>query len=139
MSTGTPNHETVDSYLSLVRRFRLKHINSDDELDQAIAMIDSLLDRPTLDNGEQEYLDVLSDLVHAYESSEHRIVSSSDSAVLVHLMEANELRQKQLADRVGIAESVISEILSGKRRLNRKQIESISKYFGMSGSVFYTK
>ncbi len=38
------------------------------DLDQAVAVIDSLIDRPKLSDAESDYLDVLSDLVEAYEA-----------------------------------------------------------------------
>ena len=53
---------------TLLQQFPLRPIRCDEQLDRAIQIIDSLLDRPNLDEGEQDYLEVLSDLVHAYEA-----------------------------------------------------------------------
>src|SRR5947209_18286411 len=60
-----------DRYLDLVRRFPLRPIRSEAELDRAIAMIDSLVDQETLSLDEQDYLDVLSDIVEKYETETH--------------------------------------------------------------------
>jgi HTH-type transcriptional regulator / antitoxin HigA len=57
-----------DNYLGLVREFPLRPIRSDAELDRAIAIIDSLITRDDLKLGEEDYVDVLSDLVHRYEA-----------------------------------------------------------------------
>jgi HTH-type transcriptional regulator/antitoxin HigA len=38
--------------------------------------------------------------------------------------------------RAGIAVSTISEILAGKRGLNRKHIEALARYFHIEPSVF---
>jgi hypothetical protein len=49
----------------LIRPFPLRPIRSDDELGQAIALIDSLLAQPSLDMDEDDCLEVLGDLVLA--------------------------------------------------------------------------
>ncbi len=56
--------------------------------------------------------------------------------VLQELMAANNLRQKDLAKQIG-SESVVSEILSGKRELNKRHIENLSKRFKVSPEVFF--
>jgi HTH-type transcriptional regulator/antitoxin HigA len=52
------------------------------------------------------------------------------------LISANNLRQKDLAPLLG-SESVVSEILSGKRELNKRQIEKLSTRFNVSPAVFF--
>lgn len=77
-----------DRYLDLVRGFPLLPIDSDENLNRAIAVINSLLDKPALSPGEQGYLDVLSDLVEKYETIEHPMIPVSDGEMLRHLIEA---------------------------------------------------
>ena len=48
-------------YLDLVARFPLRPIERDEELDAAIAVVDSLLAKPRLSKDEDDYLDVLGD------------------------------------------------------------------------------
>src|SRR5437764_10183324 len=76
-----------DRYLELVRQFPLRPLRSDSDLDAAIAMIDSLLDQVRLSTPEQDYLDVLSDLVEAYEEEAVPIRSVSDPEMLRFLIE----------------------------------------------------
>nr|MCU0982716.1 hypothetical protein [Pirellulaceae bacterium] len=49
-----------------------------------------------LDEGEQLYLDGLSDLVADYEDEHHAIEPASDADMLRHLMEARGITQAQL-------------------------------------------
>ena len=49
-------------------------------------------------------------------------------------MEEHELTQSDLPE-VG-SQGVVSEILSGKRKLNIRQIHALSERFGVSPSVF---
>src|SRR5260370_41320054 len=60
--------KTEDRYLDLVRQFPLRPLRTDADLDAAVAIIDVLIDRHSLKAPEQDYLDVLSDLVEAYET-----------------------------------------------------------------------
>jgi HTH-type transcriptional regulator/antitoxin HigA len=51
-------------------------------------------------------------------------------------MSANNLNQKDLAGMLG-SESIVSEILGGRRELNRRHIERLSKRFKVSPEVFF--
>src|SRR5437899_9006113 len=63
--------KALDGYLDLVRQFLLRPIRSEKELDRAIAMINSLLDRDRLSPAEEDYPDVLGGLVERYEDKHH--------------------------------------------------------------------
>ncbi len=80
--------------------------------------------------------ELLAVLVEKYEEEHHRIASASPVEVLRELMEANDLRQKDLTREFG-TESVVSEVLNGKRKLNKDHIEKLSKRFHISPAVFF--
>jgi HTH-type transcriptional regulator / antitoxin HigA len=125
-----------DAYLELVIKFPLRPLRTDKELDRAIEMIDSLIIRGDLEAGEQDYLDILTDIVERYEQVEHPMLPASDAALLRHLIDARGVTQSKLAADVQIPMSTISEVLSGKRRLNRNHIAVLAKYFGVSSAAF---
>ena len=125
-----------DRSFELVRRFPLRPIRSDVELDRAIAVIDELIARPELAAGERDYLDVLGDLVANYEAAAHPLPPLPDAAMLRYLMELRGLNQVQLAAATGVVVSTISEVLSGKRGLSRKDIGALAGYFRVSPGVF---
>jgi HTH-type transcriptional regulator/antitoxin HigA len=85
-----------DSYLGLVTAFPLASIKSDEQLEEAQKVMDHLLARGGLDDGEDMYLDALSDLVAAYEDEHYAIEPASDAEMLRHLMEAKGVTQAQL-------------------------------------------
>ncbi len=112
-------------------------ICTDDEaLSGAIAVIDSLIVRGDLDEGEQGYLDILTDIVEKYERDEHPMRQPSDAEMLRFLVEDRKITQTELAEATKIANSTISEILSGKRALTWSQIDVMAKYFGVRPTVF---
>ena len=125
-----------DRYLELIRQLPLRPIRSEEELDIAIAMVDSLIDRDELTSDEDDYLDVLSDLVRKYETEHHPMPPVSDAEMLRHLIESRDTTQARVAAEAGIAESTVSEVLAGKRGLNRKHIEALARHFKVNPAVF---
>jgi HTH-type transcriptional regulator/antitoxin HigA len=126
------------SYLALIHRFPLRPITSEAELDQATAVMNALLDRNDLDPAEEDYLDVLSDQVERYEEKHHPIAIDdlTDAEMLEQLIEAKGVTQAEAARGAGIAQSTISEVLAGKRRLTRAQLEKLAAYFHVTPAVF---
>lgn len=124
-----------DSYLELVRAFPLISIKSDEHLAAAQSVMDRLLAQGELDDGEQSYLEVLSDLVAAYEDAHHPIEPASDADMLVHLMEAKGVTQAQLSRATQLPKSTISEVLAGKKPFSRQMIRKLADYFKVDVSV----
>jgi len=124
-----------DSYLELVTAFPLASIKSDEQLREAQKVMDRLLARRELDDGEEMYLDALSDLVAAYEDEHHAIAPPSDAEMLRHVMEAKRVTQARLSRDATIPKSTICEVLAGKKPFSRRMIRKLADYFGVDGSV----
>ena len=90
---------TVSRYLELVEAFPLRPIWDDAQLAAATAVIRTLTDRPEdqLSRDEADYLDVLGDLVLAYEEAEHPILKATQAHILRALMEDRDVTQAQVA------------------------------------------
>lgn len=112
-------------------------IRNDTEYDQAVEILNSLIDEVGTDEEHPLYdlLDTLGTLLQAYEETSMPISEISGVDVLRHLMEEHGLRQSDLPE-IG-SQGVVSEILSGRRSLNRRQIEALSLRFNVSPAVFF--
>src|SRR5271155_3360647 len=104
MAAKTALSTTADSYTNLVGQFRLVQIKDDSHLRAAHEMIDRLL-QEDLDQSGRDYLNVLADLVEAYEDRHFPIPDASEVDVLRELMRSNNLSQTELAKKVGIVQS----------------------------------
>jgi HTH-type transcriptional regulator/antitoxin HigA len=135
-SKSRPTPRVGARYLQLVRRFPLCPIRSDEQLDQAIATVNGLLDRGPLAPDEDDYLEVLSDLIRKYETEHHPMPPVSDADMLRFLIDSHQVTLSKVAEETGVAVSTISEILAGKRTLNRRHIEAFARYFRVETSVF---
>jgi HTH-type transcriptional regulator/antitoxin HigA len=126
---------TEEQYLALVRAFPLVSIHSDAHLDEAVAVIDQLLDIPKRSTAEEEYLQALTDLVEVYEDAHVVIPTVSGLDALRYLMEENGLTQADLVPDFG-TRSIVSEVLAGKRRLALTHITHLAERFGVPADVF---
>ena len=113
-----------------------KVITSDAQNERYISALLEMERRSHLTAEEKNFMELLTLLVEAYEEKQYPIRSASPVEVLTELMTANNLRQKDLAPMLG-SESVVSEVLSGKRELNKRHIEKLSKRFKVSPELFF--
>ena len=135
---GTPGcgPSRVARYMELVAKFPLRPLRSERDLDRATKIVNALAIRGNLSRGEQDYLDVLTDLVEAYERDHHPIPDLSGPDMLRHLLEERGVSHAEAAREMGMAPSTISEILRGKRRIGCKHMEAFARYFRVSPAVF---
>ena len=127
--------KVADSYLELVMECPLASIKTESQLAVAQAMIDRLLIQGKMDDGEEMYLDALSDLVAAYEDVHCPIAPASDANMLRHLMEAKGVTQVELHRGTGIPKSTVSEVLAGKKPFSKTLIRTLADFFQVDTSV----
>jgi HTH-type transcriptional regulator / antitoxin HigA len=113
-----------------------KVITSDAQNERYISVLLELEKKTRLTTKEKEFAELLTVLIETYEEKHYPIRAASPMEVLAELMDANNLKQKDLAPMLG-SESVVSEILRGKRELNKGHIQRLSKHFGVSPAVFF--
>jgi HTH-type transcriptional regulator / antitoxin HigA len=111
-------------------------ITSERQHEQYLVVLDRLASKANATTEEEKYAEVLMTLIEAYEEEYHAIPDASPVEVLRALMDANDLRQKDLAPIFG-SESIVSEVLHKKRDLNKTHIEKLSKRFNVSPAVFF--
>lgn len=83
-----------------------------------------------------KYLSAVVPFVDRYEKGPFPIESATPEEMLRFFMEEHDLSQHDLAKELG-GQPVVSDILRGKRRLSREQIERLSKRFAVAPATFY--
>ncbi|BAZ45144.1 hypothetical protein NIES4102_21620 [Chondrocystis sp. NIES-4102] len=125
----------TDKYLQLLQTFPPRTINSDEQLDKTVAVIDKLLDRGSLTSEESDYLNVLAILVLDYEQKSELLPDIYGVELLKVLIAQRNLLQKDLVP-IFKTESIVSDILSGKRQLTVRHIRELAQFFKLSPAVF---
>ena len=110
--------------------------HNEKDYNKLVNLLDSLIDE--VGNNENHPLtslmETIGSLIETYESQYINEVESRPIDALNALMEEHGLQQSDLSE-IG-SQGVVSEILSGKRRLNVRQIKMLSKRFKVSPAVF---
>lgn len=111
-------------------------IRTEKDYDRAIELLNHLLDEVGDDESHPlfNFLDVLGTMIERYEEEHVKIPDVPVRIVLKFFMQEHKLKQSELPE-LG-TQSVVSEILSGKRELNTRQIRALSKRFHVSPAVF---
>jgi HTH-type transcriptional regulator/antitoxin HigA len=137
MEEGVERMAKVSSkYLELIRSLPLRPLRSEADLDRAEAMLHHLLDMPSLSAPEQDYLEILGNLIDEYESKAHPIAPLLPNKMLAMSIESKGVTQMEVSRATGIPVSTISELIAQKREFNRAHIEKLCAYFRLDPRAF---
>ncbi len=125
-----------EPYLTLLQSFPPRPITSEAELAGTQRVVDALLDRPTLTSDEQDYLNVLGALIYEFEQTLEPLPDIYGVELLKVLMAEQGLRQKDLVP-IFKTESIVSDVLHGRRKLTLNHVQKLAKFFQLSPSVFF--
>jgi HTH-type transcriptional regulator/antitoxin HigA len=133
---ATSIRETHAAYRQLRRFIPLGVLRSEKDYRKAVAILDDILDEIGQDEAHPmaDLAEALALFIHAYEEAHANIPEPSGPEVLKSLMETHGVTQSDLPE-IG-SQGVVSEILSGERELNIRQIRRLAKRFGVSPAVF---
>ena len=133
MSTLTVSPE----YGALLKRVAPKVIRTEKENEAYTEVLYDLDQRSkSLTAAEKELAELLTLLIEDFEEKRYRIPRAKPVDVVRFLMEQHNLLQKDLVDVFG-TRSIVSEVLSGKRELNKEHIARLSARFHVSPEVFF--
>lgn len=114
--------------------FSVPHSKRD--YDKLVNLLDSLIDEVGNDENHPlaSLMETIGTLIETYESQHIKEIEGNPNDALNALMLEHGLKQSDLTE-IG-SQGVVSEILSGKRQLNIRQVKMLSKRFGVSPAVF---
>ena len=107
------------------------------QYDEAVQAMDALLDAGAADERHPlaQLVSALGDFIREYDERHFKLKEASPAEVLRSIMDQHNVKQSELPE-IG-SQGVVSEILSGKRELNARQIRDIAKRFHVSPAVFF--
>jgi HTH-type transcriptional regulator/antitoxin HigA len=126
---------TVD-YGLLLRQTRPEVVRDEEQNAEYVRHLEKLTAKKRVTAGERKLIELLTLLVEDFESRHYVVPEAGPLDIVRHLMEAHGLRQKDLADVFG-TESIVSDVLNGKRNLTKEHIRKLSGKFNVSPAVFF--
>ena len=128
---------TIESrYTALNALVPIHPIRSKADYRAAVKALNNLLDSGAADERSPlaGLVGTLGNLIAEYDAQHYAIPEASAGETLRFLMDQHDLRQVDLSD-IG-TQGVVSEILSGHRELNARQIRALAARFKVSPAVF---
>jgi HTH-type transcriptional regulator/antitoxin HigA len=124
------------AYGALLSREKPEVIGGERQNRLYIERLEELTAKKSATPAEKKLIALLTVLLEEYEAKHDPVPHAEPTAVIRHLMEARGLRQKDLLDVFG-TESIVSDVLRGKRDLTKQHIRRLSAKFHVSPAVFF--
>jgi HTH-type transcriptional regulator/antitoxin HigA len=129
--------EVQPEYARLLAQTLPSVIDSEEQNELYLQQVSELLrHEDSLTPAEAEFVKLLTLLIEDFEEKNYALPKASPLAVIAFLMDQHGLKQKDLTDIFGTP-SITSEVLSGKRELNKEQIRRLSNRFRVSPELFF--
>jgi len=140
MNTHTisgPSGIDVRRYGRLLAKFTPKVIETEAENEEALAVVESLMERGDDKRNPEEdaLLDLLATLIETFEKKNYKLPDGDPAGALEILMEGRDLKAIDLAEVLG-GRSRVSEILSRKRSISKDQAKALGAFFDVSPVAF---
>lgn len=135
-STGTIHFDDLPkNYEGLAQLHMPRPIHDEMQLKNATELIDRMAGHD-LSADQEDYLDLLSDLVAKYEEAASPVgIGASPTEVLAWLLQEHGMSVTELGKLLG-DRSLGSRTLNGERSLSKSHIKTLAKYFKMSPAAF---
>ena len=133
MTLGIRNN---NAYIELLKSFPPRPITSEEEFLSTQKVINLLIDKGELTPDEEDYLDILGNLVYEYEEKHNTIPDIYGVELLKALIDEFCVQKKDLLS-IFESESILSEILTGERPLTVDYVHKLADFFHISPSAFF--
>jgi HTH-type transcriptional regulator / antitoxin HigA len=121
-------------YGDLLAQHQPKAIETEAENEAAILLAESLEHRQRTPE-EDALLELLIILIEKFEETSYPVPNVEPNRMLLHLMEARNMKQEELVGVIG-SRGVVSEIVNGKRSISKAQAKALGQLFHVSPSLF---
>ena len=126
----------TSTYMELITTFPPPPITNEAELIATQNQINSILDKGKLTQDDRDYLKVLGTLVYDYEDKNEPMPTLKGVQLLKALLEESNLQPQDLAP-IFLSESIVLDILDGKRELTASQIKELAAFFHISPTALF--
>jgi HTH-type transcriptional regulator/antitoxin HigA len=124
--------------MTAVLDFTRPHVlRTEEEYDEAVRMLDELLDRdPEAGTEQYDLLEFLSVLIEAYEAKHYpdEMFATTPQDVVDFVLQQKGMQRADLAEIIG-GKSRVSEFFAGKRELSRSQIRALRDLLGVPADL----
>ena len=115
-----------------------KEITTEEENEKFLAIVEELLHRVSLSQEEEILLERLIALIEEFEEQHYRLNASTPHSMLLHHMEARDIKQEDLIAVFGSREKT-EAIASGTTEISIEDARALGKFFNLDPELFAVK
>jgi len=123
------------TYAQLLAKYQPKVIETEAENDRTIAIAQELEHKANRTSAEDVILELLVTLIEKFEAEQYPIPQGTPLSILLHLIEANDIKQESLIGIIG-SRGVVSEVINGKRSISKAQAKALAEFFSVDVGLF---
>jgi len=138
IATRLKFHELPADYAALVALYPPRTLHDSIDEQNVEALIEAMAGH-ALSGDQEDYLELLSDLLLKYQAARHPVKSRSRRSPqerLKYLMQESKMTPTKLAKLLGCSQPLVSLILSGKRELSKDNIKKLAGHFRLDAGYF---
>jgi HTH-type transcriptional regulator/antitoxin HigA len=133
----TTNINDLRTYPDLLQAVQPRTIRTEVDAAAMNDIVDLLTDRPQLSDDQRDFIGLLAQLIHDWESEHESSIEASPAEVVSSLLEENGLRQVDLVGPVFPSPPTVSDFLHNRRPLSYERVMKLAAFFHVSPAVFY--
>lgn len=123
-------------YRKLLSKAMPTVIESEEENDRMLAVVEKLMDKgESLSPEEEQLLKLLTKLIEDFEKRFYQPEEATALEILRHLMEARGVKQSDLWELFG-SKGIASEVVNGKRGISKSQAKALADFFHVTPDLF---
>jgi HTH-type transcriptional regulator / antitoxin HigA len=125
-----------DRYIDLLSEYQPKLIKTEEENEQALAMVEKLMHLSSRTPEQQELYELLIVLIEKFEQEFYQPQSEVDpQSMLSFLMEQRDMQSSDLLDVFGSIEAVVA-VLAGRSQIDRSNANLLGQLFHIDPLLF---
>jgi HTH-type transcriptional regulator/antitoxin HigA len=136
LSTARARQQLISAWTLVEKSTGIGAIHSEADYEAMRKLADQLVDQIGAEEAHplSGLLDVVLELMESWEDENVSFRKQSPREVLAYLMEANGLKQTDLAE--SVSQGTLSNILRGKREISKGMAKKFAGRFGVNAAVF---
>lgn len=113
----------------MVQSLKYTVIRNKTQYEQYCALLEELLNLKKKSKSISEEIDLLTLLIEKFDETHHPFHHLSPPEIVRSLLVEHQLKSVALAKLLGVSEGLVSDMLSGKKAISKRNMQIISRYF----------
>jgi HTH-type transcriptional regulator/antitoxin HigA len=121
----------------MVQQLKYKVIRNETQYKAYCDLLENMLSLKRKTKTVQDEIDLLTLLIENYDEANHPFQKLTPAIILKTILAEHQMKAVHLSSLLGVSEGLVSDMLSGKKSISKKNIKIISEYFKINQSFLF--